>query len=387
MLKSLKLKNILSFGPDSEPVELGPLNVLIGPNGSGKSNLIEAIDLLRSTPSDLLKPIREGGGVASWLWKGKRQPEAEVEAVIAYSEDHSPLRHRISFTEVDQQFQLIDERIESATKESGKDTPFLYFGYEDGGPVLNPTGSTGPWLMLRPRLNPQQSIIAQRRDPERFPEISSLGDYYRTARLYKDWSFGHRSPLRSPQAVDLPNHFLEENGQNLGLVLNRLRLDYPTKQAILERLGEVYAGVQDFEIRIDQGTVQVMLQENNWALPASRLSDGTIRWLTLLAILLHPEPPPLVVIEEPELGLHPDVMPALATLLKEASARAQLIVTTHSDGLIDALTDSPECVLVCEKPSVSTMVRRLDGEQLSEWLKEYSLGQLWRKGEIGGNRW
>lgn len=387
MLKSLKLKNILSFGPESEPVELGPLNVLIGPNGSGKSNLIEAIDLLRSTPSDLLKPIREGGGVASWLWKGKRQAEAEIEAVITYSENDTPLRHRISFTEVGQQFELTDERIEDVAKSDIKSAPLLYFGYEAGKPMLTQVGSMTPRPVLQERFNRQQSILSQRRDPDLYPEISTLGDHYRAARLYRDWSFGHATPLRSPQAVDQPNQFLEENGQNLGLVLNRLRLDYPTKQAILERLGEVYAGVQDFEIRIDQGTVQVMLQENNWALPATRLSDGTIRWLSLLAILLHPEPPPLIVIEEPELGLHPDVMPSLAALLREASARAQIIVTTHSDGLVDAFTDSPECVLVCEKPSVSTVLRRLDGEQLAEWLKEYSLGQLWRKGEIGGNRW
>jgi predicted ATPase len=87
------------------------------------------------------------------------------------------------------------------------------------------------------------------------------------------------------------------------------------------------------------------------------------------------------------MGLHPDLLPPLARLLQEASERMQLIVTTHSDVLVDALTDTPESVIVCEKHEGSTTMRRLNKEGLSAWLEKYSLGQLWRSGEIGGNRW
>ena len=85
--------------------------------------------------------------------------------------------------------------------------------------------------------------------------------------------------------------------------------------------------------------------------------------------------------------MHPDMIPTLAKLLREASQRTQLIITTHSDILIDALSDSPEDVLVFEKNNGVTAVKRLEKEPLKEWLNEYSLGELWRKGEIGGNRW
>ena len=132
----------------------------------------------------------------------------------------------------------------------------------------------------------------------------------------------------------------------------------------------------------------LLLEEaDNRVIPATRLSDGTLRYLCLLSILLHPEPPPVVVIEEPELGLHPDLLPTVADLLVSASERSQLIVTTHSDVLVDALTDTPESVIVTEKHDGQTVMRRLDKADLAKWLKDYTLGNLWSSGQIGGNRW
>jgi len=147
--------------------------------------------------------------------------------------------------------------------------------------------------------------------------------------------------------------------------------------------------VEDITTKIQGGTVQVFLHEKglNSPVPATRLSDGTLRYLCLLTILCHPEPPPLVCIEEPELGLHPDILPSLGELLIEASERTQLIVTTHSDTLVSALSDVPEAVLVCEQEESGSALRRLERGTLAEWLEKYSLGELWRKGEIGGTRW
>ena len=95
----------------------------------------------------------------------------------------------------------------------------------------------------------------------------------------------------------------------------------------------------------------------------------------------------MICIEEPELGLHPDVLPNLADLMKKASERCQLIVTTHSDILVDAMTDQPESVLVAEKTDQGTTLNRLNSEKLQPWLEKYRLGQLWTRGEIGGTRW
>lgn len=120
---------------------------------------------------------------------------------------------------------------------------------------------------------------------------------------------------------------------------------------------------------------------------AHRAAGGTLRYLCLLAVLCHPNPPKMVCIEEPEIGLHPDVLPTLAELLKEASERTQLVVTTHSEVLVDAMSDRPEAVLVAEKGEGGTTLTRLDGEDLKPWLEKYRLGQLWTRGQIGGTRW
>jgi len=194
--------------------------------------------------------------------------------------------------------------------------------------------------------------------------------------------------MRDLYGAELKNDFLEEDISNLGLMLNKLRADSKVNAKLLESLKMFYEGVQDILTPIQGGLVDVRLQEGNGiSIPAIRLSDGTLRWLCLLTILLHPDPPPLVCIEEPELGLHPDMIRPLVKLLIDASQRMQLIVTTHSDALVDELTGMPDAVIVCEKHKGSTTLKRLGREELCAWLKRYTLGQLWRTGEIGGNRW
>ena len=118
---------------------------------------------------------------------------------------------------------------------------------------------------------------------------------------------------------------------------------------------------------------------------AARLSDGTLRFIAILATLLNPNPPPLICIEEPELGVHPDALAIIADLLIEASNRMQIMVTTHSDALVSALTNHPDAIVACEKPQHRTTLRRLDPQRLHDWLQEYRLGDLWRMGEIGAN--
>ena len=117
---------------------------------------------------------------------------------------------------------------------------------------------------------------------------------------------------------------------------------------------------------------------------AETVSDGTLKLLCLMAILCDHDPPPLVCIEEPEIGLHPDALMLVAEALKEASSRMQIVVTTHSDALVDYFSDKPEAILVCERDAdESTQFKRLRRDQLQEWLEDYTLGDLWRRGEVG----
>ena len=389
LIHELTLKGLLSFGPDSSPLQMQPLNVLIGPNGSGKSNLIEAIDLLRSSPSKLTSPMRGpgGGGVTEWIWKGAPSSKAHLGAVIDNPAGSQPLRHGIEFTQTAARFELADEFIENATPFPGYDDALFFYRFQDGHPVLMVRDS-GKRKLQREDVALDESILSQRKDPDQYPALAYLGNVYSMCRLYREWSFGRSSVFRSPQSADLPSDRLEEDFSNLGLFLNHLRGIPKAKNTIMDHLARFYEGLDDFDVRIKGGTVEVFLTERDFIIPASRLSDGTLRYLCLLAILCDPDPPPLICIEEPELGLHPDMLPNVADLLADASERTQIVVTTHSDILVDAMTDRPEAVVVVEKHEGQTQARRLEANaELQEWLKKYRLGQLWTRGEIGGTRW
>lgn len=398
LIQSLKLKNLLSYGPKSVPIELRSLNVLIGPNACGKSNFIEAIGLLGAAPRDLQAPIRQGGGVGEWLWKGTEVGSiAEINATIYNPHGIMPLRYRVRFGMSGQRFELIDEAVENerVSNDWDKDV-YFYYRYQQGRPVLNVMTTTESGAgdsdartsrQLAPdTLDATQSVLSQRKDPDQYPELTYISDKFGAMKLYREWNLGRYTPPRLPQNPDLPQDFLLEDASNLGLVLNDL-LHHPVgRRHILEKLKQFYGEVEDIYTRIHGGTVQIFFHERGLRRPisATHLSDGTLRYLCLLAILCHPKPPPLLCIEEPELGMHPDALEIIAQLLLEASERTQLIVTTHSDILVSHFKDDPEAILICGRDESGTFMERRDAGRLSLWLEKYTLGELWLMGELGG---
>ena len=383
LTREITLRNILSFGPDTEPLTLGPLNMLIGPNGSGKSNFLDAVNLLKNAPGEIMNPIRTGGGIQEWLWNGATdEVGARVEVILSRPMGRD-LRYAVSIHDMGGRPQIADELVENDRPMAGELDVYFYYRYQNGRPVLNIMDKKR-YLRIED-INPGQSILAQRRDPDQFPEVTWTAGYFAGIRLFRDWTFGRS--LRKAERTDGPSDFLEPDSSNLGLVINRLRQQPDVKKRLLQALQELYPNIEDFDVRIDSGTAQVVIQEGRFIVPATRLSDGTMRYLSLLAILCHPKPPPLVCIEEPELGLHPDILPTVARLLREASERCQLIVTTHSEVLVDCMTDTPEAVIVCEKRDGATTLNRLSAAELKPWLERYRLGELWTRGDIGGNRW
>lgn len=396
LIQSIRLENLLSYGPQGSELALEPLNVLIGLNASGKSNLIEALSLLAAAPRDLQVPIREGGGVRDWLWKGGQRPVvATVEVTLDHPPGLMPLRYRLSFSEAASRFELRDEAVENEHALQGDDRPHFYYAYQGGNPALNvkaekeENGGRAERRLRREEVSHEQSILSQRRGSDSYPELTYVAGQFDRVRFYREWNLGRYNSPRLPQKTDLPEDSLLEDASNLGMVLNDLQNRPDVKRQILERLRTFYESVQDVTTKIQGGTVQIYFHEEGLKhpVPATRLSDGTLRYLCLLAILCHPKPPPVVCIEEPELGLHPDVIPEVAKMLVEASARTQLFVTTHSDILVDALTALPEAIIVCEKSDGATQLRRLEADKLKPWLEKYRIGELWIRGEIGGTRW
>ena len=392
----ITLENMLSFGPDSQQLELKPLNVLIGPNGSGKSNLVEVIRLLRAAPSDITAPIREGGGSDSWVWRGAPQEtEARVEVVIgdpSVNPKDRLLRYALAFGPfVAGEPGFTEEIGEVDETGKGEKTPERYLERRNGKvslSYLDERGKRSRRELPATDIRADQSILSQLKDPVHYRELTCLGVRLGRIHLYRAWAFGRNMAPRLPRKPDLPDHILAEDGRNLGMVLHHIEGNSKAKERLLTALRKLYDGIADYDVQVEAGNVQLFLEEKgNIRIPAARLSDGTLRYLCLLAILCNPSMPELVCIEEPELGLHPDVLPGLADLLREASERCQIIVTTHSDTLVDALTDTPESIVICEKENGQTEIRRLDRENLSHWLEKYRLGELWTSGEIGGNRW
>lgn len=387
----LTMRGVLSFGPDTPPFPLRPLNVLIGPNGSGKSNLIEVIGLFRAITKGLdRKPVND------LFWKGETEGPsvAILESTIEIHEsflfdDPIALHHSFSITDYKGRITLLDEGIKSFDKPPHASPVQAFYLSETGGPlILIGIDRVGRQLFRDKTISASKSVLLQRKDPIHYPEITLLGEYYSKIRIYREWSFGRNSIFRTPQPADMPHDQLEEDFSNLGLFLNHLKSKPAVKKLVIEHLRDLYEGLDDFDVRVVGGTVELFLTEGDFVIPAGRLSDGTLRYLCLLAILCDPSPPPLICIEEPELGLHPDLLPKIADLLVAASERTQLIVTTHSDILVDALSEQPESVVVFEKHEGKTEFRRLKAnEELKNWLKAYRLGQLWSRGQLGGNRW
>lgn len=385
LLETLRADGLLSFAPGSQEVQLRPLNVIIGPNGSGKSNLIEAIELLRATPTGLASAIRDGGGVREWLWKGDSSVPGTLEVRLARP-GQSSLRYRLRFAAAGARTEVVDEVIEEADKDrpDAEDVNF-YYRFQDGHPTLKISGEVGMRNLQRDSLPADESVLSQRKDPDQYPELSWCATQFSRIQTFREWSFGPHTTMRRPQSAYLPSDVLLPDARNLGLLLNQLEHGDagPTLKAMLRRFLPRFERVSTL---VQEGTVQIFLHEEglNRPIPATRLSDGTMRFLAMCTLLLMPAPPPLVCMEEPELGLHPDALSLVAELLVAASARMQIIVTTHSDVLVSALTDHVESVLVCEHRG-STQWARLDAERLQHWLDKYRLGDLWRMGELGGN--
>jgi predicted ATPase len=379
-IKRLTLKKILSFNDTT--VELGPLNVLIGPNAVGKSNLIEAISLLQAAPTGIEAQILRGGGVRQWLWLGEGDPaeraEVECELALPRRPGLGPLFYRLDFWGGPPGFEILHERLMDGN--SNDPNSQGYFMRSGTGVQFGAEGMV---------MSPKESVFARFKIPGDPTPVTEVGAYFEQIRIFREFRTGPASQARSGISTSVPKDFLWEDAGNLALVLHELDF-LGAHDRVREYLKRFCERFEDVKVRVGEGLARTFLRESGLSdmLSGFRISEGTLKFLCLLAVLLHPRPAPLVCIEEPELGLHPDALRLVAEVLVEASEHTQLIVTTHSEALVDAFTDRPESVLVCERDFENgTQFKRLAQDELDEWLEHYTLGELWQKGEIGGGRW
>ena len=422
-LRRLRVRGLLSFGPDTPEFEFSPLDVLIGANAAGKSNFLEANRLLAAAPTDLAGALRRGGEVADWLWKGEgAASSATLSAEVGpYPETGRTLYYDLEFAGGDDgRLVVSDERIEEAPSDSAsadnREERFLY-GTVDGVPVLRATErhEAGGWpeegaqvgeptLTMFPSqaeteqreqgqglvrlrgeaIRPDESVLSRHRDLEPYPELSWLARQLGRIEIYGARPVGPDAPARRPQPVDLPGDRLLPDASNLASVWREIERRQPGRPDDLLR--RFLPRWERLSTRESGGKVECLFHEFGLEdpIPATGAADGVIRFITMLAALVAPSPPSVLCLEHPETGLHHDHMLQFGGLLADACERMQVLVTTHSEFLVSEFTTRPEAVIVCEREDHGTALRRLDPEVMEQWPEEGSLGDLWCMGALGG---
>lgn len=348
----------------SVELKLRPINVVIGPNGSGKSNFIGVFAFLHAIRDGRLRTyVTEAGGAEKVLHFG--------------SKTTTKIHLRVSFGDGVNQYELTL----SPTKDDGLFPSSETVYYWDKDQYQQP-------------LN--QCLLA--REQGREAGISDPG-LQRTAgwvrkrlgrwRLYHFHDTSSSSAMRKTAKVD-DNDYLRLDGSNLAAFLYYLQEKHEPSYRLIQRTVQRAAPFFDdfrlkpLRLKPDDIKLEWRHKRSDQYFDASSLSDGTLRFMALATLFLQPEEyrPSIMLVDEPELGLHPYAIEVLASLIRQASKNTQVIVSTQSSLLLDHF--DPEDVLVADRVDGATRITRLQSEQLAAWLKDYSLGQLWEKNEFGG---
>lgn len=387
-LQELFIEGLLSFGEET-CFKFGQLNILVGPNGAGKSNLIDCIRLLRYAPFDIQETFKDSG-FEEWLYKSfnSQSGSAFLKIITRVPEIRDEIVHQIRLGPPQNSRAPLEEVVSNAIK--SEVDPYFVGSYRSKATLSTiGTGKRRRKRQLGAKdYDPFQSILSQIRDIEQYPEITRLSNLYANFRIYSEWTFGRTSNLRETTPANRSNTTLSESMNDLPLVLNGLEQTaaHEMIRVLLKELKETYL---DYTTRILFGRVGLELVEAPFELPlpAQRLSDGTLRFLALAAILLQPNPSPLICLEEPELGMHPDMIRMVARMIVDASTKTQLIITTHSEHLLSALQDDFDALFAFDTGLAGSIVRCFSQEEYQDWRQNHTLGELWTSGELGGNRW
>ncbi len=393
MLKRLDLKGYKSIKEAS--LELRPLNVFIGANGSGKSNLISFFKLMNNMMrGNLQEFIGKSGGANSLLHYGNKVTP-DIEAKLLFEKRRISIEYRMRLGHAaDDTLIFLDERVIS---DSGNENYPLRLG----------SGHKETKLVRRParvRLTKQNMGIRENEKAKLENELKELenkirklentlkGEYQSILRQLRIFQFHDTSSsanIRQNGDID-QNRLLMNDGGNLAAFLYKLQQKEPDcYQRIGGTIRQIAPFFGDFNLApsaLNPNVIQLRWKERDrdFDFGPHLLSDGTLRAMALVTLLLQPvkDLPSVIIIDEPELGLHPYALATLAGLLRSASEHAQIIVATESATLLDHF--EPQDVVVTERCMGETVFKRLDSKDLQEWRDDYCLSELWEKNVIGG---
>ncbi len=396
MFDYIKIEGFRSF--KKVECEMPRLTVLIGPNGGGKSNLIDLLTLLAEAGNmQLANAVATRGGFPNIAFGFDPSREFRVELRFTQAL-HLKVEGESGDDKLDVRFKMAARSVgfgatvrEELVRQESRTQPSLSADVVNRGPVGAVFRAASESRVLtdqRVGVAPTELVITQVRDPSKYPAASFVLNELAGWTFYRDIDVGPLSPVRQPTLIR-PGSQLLHDGSNLSSVFYAIQQERPDSwDDILEILKTAYSGFVKLTVPAQGGDGKVLLRwlekpyERQGGLSANLLSDGTLKLLCLIAILKSAEPPPLICIDEPELGLHPDWIKLVAELLQDAATRTQVIVATHSPHIVAKL--DPEQVIVAEKADGETHLNRLDRRDLEKWLKDFNLSELWLAGHLGG---
>ncbi len=368
----------------------GDLNVIIGPNAGGKSNLLQLLEMIAaSARGKLSKFVKRQGGMEPLLWDGSAK-SINITIKYKYIEDNEAIEdflYNLEFNRlgITSSYQITKELFSKFhIQKVGRQTPPIKLLKRNAN---IPGIFDDSERIIAPEVSEHESFISCIKGKYIGDQLlDEYQNYLESWRIYSEFNTGMDAVIRQAVVTSYDKH-IEPDGQNLVAVLHTLyEEDRDFKNEIDSAMRAAFG--DDFEELsfppAADGRTQLRIRWKSLTTgqSAANLSDGTLRFLYLLTILANPEPPALIAIDEPETGLHPSMLSIIAEYAAEAARRTQVIFTTHSAEMLNAFSETRPTVTVCEWHDGQTELHVLAGEKLDYWLGKYSLGELYRTGEL-----
>jgi predicted ATPase len=371
MLATLAVANYRSLRDLAVP--LARLNIVTGPNGSGKSSLYRALRLLAETSKGgLVASLAREGGLPSTLWAGPEKISRAMrrgEQPVQGGARKDSVHLRLGFASEDFGYAIdlgtpipgatafnLDPVIKRECIWSGPVFREAAKLVDRRGPVLHASDESGVWRTIPHPLSTFESMMTEYSDPHAAPEMIAVRERIRSWRFYDHFRSDAEAPARQPQ-IGTHTPVLSDSGGDLAAALQTI-WEIGDRDGLDRAVDDAFPGAR-LEIMEGQGRFEATLRQRGLLRPlkAAELSDGTLRYLLLIAALLTPRPPSLLVLNEPETSLHPDLLPALARLIAGAAKHSQAIVVTHNQALIAHLTREREAhAIALEKALGETVI-------------------------------
>jgi predicted ATPase len=336
-------------------VRLGRINLIVGANGSGKTNLYRSMYILHQAANGrLAQTLAEEGGMASALWAGKRRA-GPVRVGVAVRFDDYAYRIELGLPIVSTSAFGLDPEVKEEAIETWHRSKKIQLMGRKNTAVWN-RDEQGKRQHYPIAVSPSESVLAEIRDPHRFPDLSVVRQELMEWRFYHHFRTDADSPIRQPQ-VGVRTPVLSNDGRDLAAAIQTI-LETGRGDLFRSALDDAFPGA---ELAIATGprfSVAMRYPGFQRFFEAAELSDGTLQYLCLLTALLSPRPPSLLALNEPETSIHPDLLAPLAQLIVAASEHTQLWITTHSLRLADAIAiDSGSVPIQLEKVEGETRIQ------------------------------